>query len=251
MHHAPRLIARFLVEQTQTAYPGRWLLGPRRPPLQTACPDPVVRMVAERHLRRLRALEARALIGWVEGHRRAVLARRVLAPREIVRLQARGQRCVSLVLDAPDALSFVRHDLRHLERFFEAPHHRAQVGFFRMIDRAQDGSEWRAFDRHFDAQWSADRDSVLADMNGAPLFLWGCLKMRLKMAVRRAVPRGGPRPTEGPLDEFEQAAYAVALEELLDLLDLRGEVREAARRIQARGYNGAAAERFTRFLEES
>ena len=241
-------VAHFLVEHTARAHPGRWRLGPRRPPLHTRSTDPAVRTVAERHLRRLRALEARALVGWVEGERRAVLARRVLTPPEIVRLQARGQRCVSMLEDAPDALAFLRHDLRHLERFFEAPHHRAQVGFFRMIETAQDGPAWRAFDRRFDAQWSADRDDVLADMNGAPLFLWGCLKMRLKMAVRRAVPRRGPRPTRGALDAEEHAAYSVALEQLLDLFELRGEVRQAARIIQARGFNGEAAKRFTAFL---
>ena len=226
------LAAQFLLQRIQRAAPNTWLQSPRRPPLTTISKDPALRLIATRNLHKLRDLEARALVGWGNGDRIATLFHRKLSPREVVLLQAKGRRCISILEDAPNARSFLLHDLRHLEKFFEPAHHQAQVGFFKMIAAVQEGAKWVAFDSLFDSRWQAERDYVLADMNGAPVFLLGYLKMRLRTAAGRT-----------------SKSYEDALEGLLDVLGLFGSVRAAARAIETRGGNGEAALIFKEFLE--
>jgi hypothetical protein len=50
-----------------------------------------------------------------------------------------------------------------------------------------------ALDRELDDPWRADRDYILADMNGSAVILPAVLKMRLTLAVRRRG-GGGRRP---------------------------------------------------------
>ena len=54
--------------------------------------------------------------------------------------------------------------------------------------------------------------------------------------------RLAPAKTRGALDPEELSAYHDALERYLDVLELSGEVREAARRISAKGNSGRHAE---------
>ena len=42
-----------------------------------------------------------------------------------------------------------------------------------------------ALDRELDDRWRADRDDIIADMNGSAVFLLAALKMRLGLAARR------------------------------------------------------------------
>ena len=81
-----------------------------------------------------------ALTAWADGERRVVLLRSQPSPREMLRLQARGWRCVSLLPEGSDTgrhadvVDFAIHDLCHLEKFAAPEHHRAQVGFFALLD---------------------------------------------------------------------------------------------------------------------
>src|SRR5947199_150780 len=128
---------------------------------------------------------------WLQGEMRPVLATRATTPG--VRL-------------------FAEHRLWRLDRGVRAP-------------------GWAQLESDFDQAWADDFAHVAADMNGSPVFLFAALKMKLKMAVRRALARklGKPAPTGGPLDPVEAAAFADALDALLDLLDIRGDLRDAAR----------------------
>jgi hypothetical protein len=119
-------------------------------------------------------------------------------------------------------VDFAIHDLCHLEKFATAEHHAAQVGFFALLDRALDDPRWTAIEAGLDAAWPADRDYVLADMNGHAMYLFVALKRKLWLAVSRAYPGSDAAPRR-------------AHETLFDLLALDGEAREAARAIGAKG----------------
>lgn len=220
--------------------PGRWYQGARRPPLPLAgaIDHPALKMIAGHRLLKLGEMEARGLVMWASGARDAVLYRRPLEPRELVELQAAGRRCVALLdgVPAPEGLEFALHDLRHLEKFFDPAHHTEQIGFFRVIARALAHPACAELDRALDETWGAERDRVLADMNGSPIFLFAILKMKLKVAVRRRVARdrGIEPPPNGALEAEELEAYAPFLELWLDALGFEGAVRIAGREISAR-----------------
>ena len=158
---------------------------------------------ATRRVRGVSPAIARGLLAWARGQRPVDLLRHAPAPTAVLDRQAAGRRCVSLLDDAvarargnplhPDGLSFALHDLHHLEKFVEPTHHRGQVGFFRCMRRALATAELAALEATFDDTWRADRDYVIADMNGSAVFLFSVLKMRVNMAVPPP-PRRRPQP---------------------------------------------------------
>jgi hypothetical protein len=200
---------------------------------------------------------ARALVAWGNGFPVELLTE-VPSALALLRLQAEGRRCVSLlphgVDTAPhaDAFAFAVHDLCHLDKFIDAEHHRGQVGFFACLHRAVLEPGWAAFEAGFDATFTRDWHHVAADMNGSAVFLFAALKMKLKMAARRRVaPLEGGRPDQGgPLTTNEARSYATFLEDLLHLLRLHGDVADAARRTSTRRDDPAAALTLLRYFEE-
>ncbi len=226
----------YIAEHVRKAKGSRWLPGAMKPPLATDTSSPAVRLFAEQRLWRIERAVAQGLVAWAAGARSVELSFAVPTPLHVLSLQARGWRCVSLldegVSTAPhaDGLAFALHDVCHLEKFVDPEHHVAQVGFFRALDQAVRLPGWASLENDFDDDWAKDFVHVAADMNGSPIFLFAALKMKLKMAVRRAHARklGLPAPTGGPLNPGEAAAFAEALEELLDLLGLHGEIRNSA-----------------------
>ena len=117
------------------------------------------------------AIVADALLAWSRGERPVNLVFEILPPREVLRRQATGRRCVALLDDAaarahgdprhPDGLTFALHDLHHLEKFVEPQHHRGQVGLSRRRSRMSD-TEVATLELTFDETWNAERDYVLA-----------------------------------------------------------------------------------------
>ncbi len=232
----------YIAARVRAVAGARWLQGAMCPALTTAVTTPGVRLFAEHRLWRIERAVASGLVAWAAGERNVDLLYAVPTSREVLALQARGRRCVSLldegVPTAPhaDGLAFALHDLCHLEKFVDPEHHTAQVGFFASLDRAVHAPGWADLERPYDDAWASDFAHVAADMNGSPIFLFSALKMKLKMAARRALARelGRPAPTGGPLDDGEARAFAEALEALLDLLDIRGELRTAARAVNTK-----------------
>src|SRR5262249_19871620 len=149
-------------------------------------------------------------------------------PRALLAMQARGRRCVSLLEDAdappgPRAayggggLGFAVHDLCHLEKFSDPAHHVGQVGFFAAVERATIDPRWAEVERGFDARWADERDHVLADMNGSPVFLFVVLRNKVKLAARRRVAEARGAPCRrGALDADEARAHEDALAALFD-----------------------------------
>jgi hypothetical protein len=136
----------------------------------------------------------------------------------------------------PDGLAFALHDLCHLEKFVAPEHHAGQIGFFRAVEQALETPEMIALDRRLDETWRADRDYVIADMNGSAVFLFAALKIKLILAAGRASPA-------------DPAAGDAALDVLLNAMSLPGDAREAARAISRRRDRPAAARRLLDHFE--
>lgn len=251
-HEATR-VARFLVQAVQAEFGTRWNQGPRKPawPLEGEA-DAAVALLCQRRLCGVSEPAAQAVWAWHQGQRPVHLLTTIPSAREVLRLQAEGQRCVSLLPDDvalahgdprhPNGLAFALHDLCHLEKFVDPEHHVGQVGFFARLEAAMSKPGWAQLESELGDLWRSDRDYVLADMNGSAIFLFAALKMKLKMAMRRHVGRAaGATVACGPLLPAERAAYEPRRNLLLDLLGLPPAVTEAARFVSARRTHPEAA----------
>ncbi|HEX7664567.1 MAG TPA: hypothetical protein VF407_08655, partial [Polyangiaceae bacterium] len=218
----------FVAAHAQKKAPHRWKQGPRKPawPCDVSAAD--VRLFAETRVRAVTDPAARALVEAAHGRRPLHVLGRVPTPNEVLALQAKGERCVSLLPDDahPDPLDFALHDLCHLEKFVDAESYEGQVGFFGAVHRAN------LFERyaHLDEAFQKDFEHVVADMNGSPIFLFAALKMKLKMAARREVGRrrNVPAKVSGALDEDETALFVELQSDLFAALELPAEARVAA-----------------------
>ena len=250
---AAELCAEYVAGRAERLASHRFRQAPRVPALACA-PDahPRVRLLAERELRGLPRAVGSAVVAWAHGERPVDLLFTIPTPRDVLALQARGRRCVSLLEEAPppvkkrdtDAgLAFAVHDLCHLEKFMDPTHHDGQVGFFAALDRAMADARWADLERGFDAAWAESRDHVLADMNGSPAFLFVVLKSSIKLALRRRIARdrGEAQERRGPLDDDEARAYDAASEVYYELLDLPPSLRDAGRLLASRRDHDAEA----------
>jgi hypothetical protein len=238
-----------------------WDEGARSPREEIPPGTRALGIFATRRVRGISPVVAHALLAWARGERPVDLLSAVVPAHDILRRQAAGRRCVALLDDDaarahgdprhPDGLSFALHDLCHLEKFVAPEHHLGQVGFFRAVARAFADREITALEQRFDAIWSADRDYVMADMNGSAVFLFSVLKMRLAMAVRRrrAGDLGYPLPTSGGLDAEERAALLPALSLLFQQMGLPEALRTEALAVSARRDQPAHARRLLDHFE--
>ena len=245
---AAELACAYVADRVRRDAPRRWIQGPRRPALDPGeGASELVRLFAARDIYRLPRPVSEALVAWAAGERRVALAFSLPSPRDVLVLQARGARCVSLLDDASvpagpiaglprregaygsGGLAFAVHDLCHLEKLFDPAHHVEQVGFFAALDGAIDHPAWRALEQGFDETWELDLEHVLADMNGASAFLYVVLRNKLKLAVRRRVARERGAPCrDGALDPGETRAYDAAVAALAEALGLEGPAKGAA-----------------------
>jgi hypothetical protein len=175
---------RYLIARVKQKAGPRWRQGARAQPLVCDATEAEPRLIAERRLSGVPEPAARALCEWVNGRRPALRLHHAPSPRELLAMMARGRRPVSL-LDGEGGLDFVLHDLCHLEKFADPSHHHGQVRLFGLLDRALDSAAFAELDVGLDEKWRSDRDHVLADMNGSPVFLWLVLRARLTEACAR------------------------------------------------------------------
>ena len=229
----------FVVEQARKRVGTRWHQGLWSPPLTDRRLADGVDVIARHRVWRLERAVARGIVAWACGERLVELRTTIPHFRELLALQARGRRCVSLLPEgaptAPhtDALAFALHDLCHLEKLVAPEHYVGQVGFFAAAHAALDTPAFAELDARFDPAWRADLEHVVADMNGSAIFLFAALKMKLKMAARREHARlaGAAAPEGGALDDAEQRWFQDTLELLLDAFGLHGPDRSAARAV--------------------
>jgi len=234
--------AAFLLDRVRAARGNLWDEGLGRVPPPAPPSGPALQTFAERRVRGVPEDVVLGLFAWDRGERPVDLLCEVPSARRVLALQASGRRCVCILEDAaarahgdprhPDGLAFALHDLCHLEKFVAPEHHAGQVGFFRIVARALDATEMIALDRELDDVWRADRDYVIADMNGSAVFLFAALKVKLAMAARR---RG--------------TAAEPAIDVLLRAMGLPDDVREAAQAVSRRRDRPTAARRLLDHFE--
>ena len=216
-----------------------------------------LRLFARRRVRGVPEPVAAGLCAWSRGERPVDLLEEVPTAEQVLLLQARGRRCVSLISDDrarahgdprhPDGLSFALHDLCHVEKFVNPEHHLGQVGFFRAVAGALGSASFRQLQERFDQLWLSDRNYVIADMNGSAIFLFAVLKMKIKMAVRRHLGLSDG----GPLTPPERAAFEPVVDTLVHALGLPGELREAAHLVSARREHPTLARRLLSHFERT
>jgi hypothetical protein len=245
---AAETTAAFLLARVRAARGALWDEGRARVQPPALPSGPALRTFAERRVRGVPEDVVRGLFAWDRGERPVELLFEVPSARRVLALQARGRRCVCLLEDAaarahgdprhPDGWAFALHDLCHLEKFVAPEHHAGQVGFFRVVERALEATSMLALDQQLDDAWRADRDYVIADMNGSAVFLFAALKVKLEMAARRCLP--GARSGTGS---------EPALDVLLQAMGLPDDVRDAGHAVSRRRDRPAAARRLLDHFE--
>ncbi len=224
----------FVAEHARTSAPHKWLQGARKPPFACDVASEDVRLFALQRVRNVPDSAARGLVEAAHGRRPLHVLERIVDPRELLAMQARGERCVSILKNdqTPDPLDFALHDLCHLEKFVDEDSYAGQVGFFASVYRG----DVDALFSHLDEKWKKDLEHVVADMNGSPVFLFAALKMKLKMAARREVARvrGTTEKVGGVLDADEEKMFEELLENLFDAISFPAEGRRAGRAVSAK-----------------
>lgn len=118
-----------------------------------------------------------ALAQWLRGAWPLVLREDVPEPVEVLRMQARGQRAVTViseyprlhqpVLGKPDAFAFFLHDLEHAWKFFHSPSlHAGQREFFGVLENAVDLAVFEPY--LDDAEFVTRLHYLMSDMNTHP-----------------------------------------------------------------------------------
>jgi hypothetical protein len=260
---AAERVARYVIEEVRARSPYTWRQARRSEPAARAGAfqanelAPCLGTFQNFRVARVSELAHTGLM-LIERGFPVLVGEKPLLPDNLLALQARGARCVTLLppgepVPEPhgDRLDFVLHDLCHLAKFADAEHYAGQVGLFATLARAFADPRWHEVERQLDAAWLADRAAVSADMNGSCVFLLAVLKMRLKMAARRrlAARRGVPAPTSGAASPDEEREFERVFGALLDALGLSEDVRRAAVATNARRDDPEGARRLQAHFE--
>lgn len=115
-----------------------------------------------------------ALSAWLEGRWPLSLCEHIPAPEDVLQMQARGTRPVTILCEYPrllrpvlskaNAYEFMMHDLEHAYKYFYDPElHRGQKAFFAAIDRMLRRGLWNDY-RH-DLPFAERFDYLISDMN--------------------------------------------------------------------------------------
>jgi hypothetical protein len=209
------------------------------PALECADDQPAAQVFAAHRLFGICLPVNTAIAAWSLRRRRVLLCFHVPTPRDLLALQARGWRHVSLLEPgAPTGrhetvLDFAIHDLCHLEKFYDPECHVEQVGIFAALHEAMGQPGWSELDARMDEAWAAERDYVAADMNGSAVFILLALKSRVRAAVRRKAGYHWARTAEEPASVA--SLVEEAHEQLYELMGLPPQVSAAARLLTARG----------------
>lgn len=128
----------------------------------------------------------RTMLNWFNGLWNIEMLEYIPIPRELLSLQIRNARCVTVITDpqeidlmvmaARDPLSFVLHDLMHADQFFNHQQsQKGQLGFYNLIGQIYDQSELRLLLKT-DKNFKKEFEYVTTDMNAYVIHLFKCLK---------------------------------------------------------------------------
>lgn len=149
----------------------------------------------ERSLRSIPLAVTKSLWAWSLENYPLILREDIPESSEVLEMQTRGQRCVSVLMkpvelrsfvEGRDALAFTVHDLIHADHFFRDPEQaKAQIQFSRQLLKLGCRVEVQdlvARDPEFRDQWNY----LISDMNSVPLHMFKTLKAMLLGAHKRA-----------------------------------------------------------------
>lgn len=150
-----------------------------------------------------------SLVKWVKGQCPLILLFYIPSPMEVLRMQAKGTRVVTMLreieqlkvlhsspltymddqpIHSRDALMFLLHDLKHIELFIRSDIFKEQVGFFHSMNRLNGGKVKSFFCQYSGKDnktlWSKI-EYVISDMNTYSLHLLKYLKAKCMMEDRR------------------------------------------------------------------
>lgn len=128
----------------------------------------------------------RTMINWIQGKWSIVLLTHIPSPRELLKLQTKNSRCITLtvnhddidrlVLSSRDPLSFVLHDLHHADCFFNQKEtQKGQLGFYSLVEKIYDQPLLKNSLKD-DRQFKSEFDYVVSDMNAYVIHLFKCFK---------------------------------------------------------------------------
>lgn len=162
-----------------------------------------------------------ALLQWLRGAWPLILREAIPTPLEVLRMQARGCRAVTVltdyprlcqpVLKKPDAYAFFLHDLEHAYKFFHSPALRAgQCAFFAVLEAAFDRD---VFTPYFgDPEFVARFHYLMSDMNTHPEHSRQYLRAILVEYYLRREQKGRREPLSSTAEKMmDEVMRAVAL----------------------------------------
>lgn len=162
-----------------------------------------------------------ALAQWLRGAWPLILREDVPTPRELLRMQARGCRAVTVisehprllqpVLNKPNAFAFFVHDLEHAWKFFHSPALRdGQREFFIMLETAFDRGVFAPYCS--DAEFAARLHYLMSDMNTHPEHSRQYLRAILVEFYLRREQKGRKQPLSAVAEEkMDEVMRAVAV----------------------------------------
>lgn len=128
----------------------------------------------------------RTMIKWYQNQWSIKALEHIPSPRELLKLQVKNTRCItlitdpeqidSMVLESRDPLSFMLHDLMHADQFFSQ--HESligQLGFYNLINSIYDKAELKSLLKS-DKNFKKEFEYVTSDMNAYVIHLFKCLK---------------------------------------------------------------------------
>ena len=172
-------------------------------------------------LRSLPISVMRSLAAWHNKTYPLTLWTTIPSPEEVLKLQAGGQRCVtlftqetefsSLAIDGRDVLGFTVHDLIHADHFFHDPENaQAQIRFSQRLQVLWQ-QEFIQTRLNEDAEFQAEFHYLMSDMNSVPLHLLKTLKALLLAHVKRQAQTA----ITATLPEYLEADFCALFEQAL------------------------------------
>ena len=128
----------------------------------------------------------RTILNWANGNWNIELLTHIPSPRELLRMQVKNTRCITLtvnpneidqlVLSTRDPLSFVLHDLHHADQFFNQDESlKGQLGFYFLVNQIYDKPQLKKTLKE-DLKFKSEFEYVVSDMNAYVIHLFKCLK---------------------------------------------------------------------------
>jgi len=193
-----------------------------------------------------------ALSQWLQGRWPLVLCEHVPLPVEVLDLQVRGLRPVTLICDAvrarlpvlrkPDAFAFMTHDLEHAYKLFhDARLHNLQRSFFAALQSAQQRDVFAPYAR--DAEFRTRFDYLISDMNTHPVHSVQYLRAIL-VEFHLRIEHGGANQALSPAAQRDVA-------DTLCKLELGGPVQDVLARLSIGALGATDARVIEQVLLES